>query len=94
NGQYLVSTDVSPHPFALEINYQRDISKQQLLEVTDEQWQKLGFPKSNRQQWITQLSFIFPSIKNGDELTYVTDGDKGQIIYRQAGTKTQKMVGE
>ncbi|ENQ8761493.1 hypothetical protein ACEQ72_001723, partial [Vibrio parahaemolyticus] len=50
NGQYLVSTDVSPHPFALEINYQRDISKQQLLEVTDEQWQKLGFPKSSRQQ--------------------------------------------
>lgn len=32
--------------------------------------------------------------QNGDELTYVTDGDKGQIIYRQAGTKTQKMVGE
>ncbi|TOA00543.1 hypothetical protein CGK24_06880 [Vibrio parahaemolyticus] len=94
NGQYLVSKDVSPHPFALEINYQRDISKQQLLEVTDEQWQKLGFPKSNRQQWITQLSSVFPSIKNGDELTYVTDGDKGQIIYRQAGTKTQKMVGE
>ncbi|EHK0031519.1 chalcone isomerase family protein [Vibrio parahaemolyticus] len=94
NGQYLVSTDVSPHPFALEINYQRDISKQQLLEVTEEQWQKLGFPKSSRQQWITQLSVIFPSIKNGDELTYITDGDKGQIIYRQAGTKTQKMVGE
>ncbi|HHY0413442.1 TPA: chalcone isomerase family protein, partial [Vibrio parahaemolyticus] len=28
------------------------------------------------------------------ELIYVTDGDKGQIIYRQARTKTQKMVGE
>lgn len=53
---------------------------------------KLGFPKSSRQQWITQLSFIFPSIKNGDELIYVTDGDKGQIIYRQAGTKTQKWL--
>ncbi|MGR5237757.1 chalcone isomerase family protein [Vibrio alfacsensis] len=93
DGQYQVSNDVSPHPFALEINYQRDISKQQLLDVTDEQWQKLGFTQPYRQQWISELNTMFPNIKKGDELTYLTDGKTGQLIYRQAGSKPYQTVG-
>ncbi len=93
DGEYEVTADVSPHPFALEINYQRDITKQQLLDVTDEQWQKLGFDKSNRQQWISELSTIFPDIKKGDALTYLTDGKTGQLIYRQAGQERHQTLG-
>lgn len=93
DGQYLVSNDVSPHPFALEINYQRDISKEQLLDVTDEQWQKLGFTKVYRQQWISELNTMFPDINKGDELTYLTDGTNGQLIYRKAGSEPYQTVG-
>ncbi len=93
DGQYLVSSDVSPHAFALEINYQRDISKQQLLDVTDEQWQKLGFTQAYRQQWILELTDMFPNINKGDELTYLTDGKTGQLIYRQSGSKPYQTVG-
>ncbi|WP_045403487.1 chalcone isomerase family protein [Vibrio hyugaensis] len=93
DGQYLVSNDISPHPFALEINYQRDISKQQLLDVTDEQWQKLGFTQAYRQAWISEFDTMFPNIKKGDELTYLTDGKTGQLIYRQAGSKPYQIVG-
>lgn len=93
DGQYTVSSDVSPHPFALEIHYQRDVSKQQLLDVTDEQWQKLGFTQSYRQQWISELNTMFPNIKSGDELTYLTDGKTGQLIYRQAGREPHQTVG-
>jgi hypothetical protein len=93
DGQYTVSSDVSPHPFALEINYQRDISKQQLLDVTDEQWQKLGFTQPYRQQWISELNNMLPNIKKGDELTYLTDGTTGQLIYRQAGREPYQTVG-
>jgi hypothetical protein len=93
DGQYTVSSDVSPHPFALEINYQRDISKQQLLDVTDEQWQKLGFTQPYRQQWISELNTMLPNIKKGDELTYLTDGKTGQLIYRQAGREPYQTVG-
>ncbi len=93
DGQYKVSGDISPHPFALEINYQRDISKQQLLDVTDEQWQKLGFSDRSRQQWISELNTMFPNIKKGDELTYLTDGKTGQLIYRQAGQIPHMTVG-
>ncbi|MBT0123984.1 chalcone isomerase family protein [Vibrio campbellii] len=93
DGQYMVSNDVSPHPFALEINYQRDISKEQLLDVTDEQWQKLGFTQAYRQQWISELNTMFPDIKKGDELTYLTDGTNGQLIYRKAGSEPYQTVG-
>ena len=89
----MVSGDISPHPFALEINYQRDISRDQLLDVTDEQWQKLGFTQAYRQQWISELNTMFPDIKKGDELTYLTDGKNGQLIYRQAGSKPYQTVG-
>ncbi|MFN1618524.1 chalcone isomerase family protein [Vibrio rotiferianus] len=92
-GQYSVSSDVSPHPFALEINYQRDISKEQLLDVTDEQWQKLGFTESYRQKWRLELDTMFPNIKKGDELTYLTDGKTGQLIYRKVGSEPYQTVG-
>lgn len=93
DGKFIVNGDVSPHPLALEINYQRDISKQQLLDVTDEQWAKLGFTESYRKSWINELNRMFPDIKKGDELTYLTDGKTGQLLYRQAGIAQIKTVG-
>ncbi len=93
DGRYQVSSDVSPHPIALEIYYQRDVTKQQLLEVTDEQWQKLGVNKQRRQQWLSELNKMYPNIKKGDELAYVTDGKAGQLLYRQYGDSASKTVG-
>ncbi|WP_319536707.1 chalcone isomerase family protein [uncultured Vibrio sp.] len=92
-GRYQVSGDVSPHPFALEIYYQRDITKQQLLEVTDEQWQKLGVNQQRRQQWLSELNKMYPNINRGDELTYVTDGKAGHLVYRRAGDTASRTVG-
>ena len=36
---------------------------------------------------------MFPDIKKGDELTYLTDGKTGQLLYRQAGIAQIKTVG-
>jgi len=93
DGKFIVSDDVSPHPLALEINYKRDISKQQLLDVTDEQWAKLGFTDSYRKTWISELDRMFPDIQKGDELTYLTDGKSGQLFYKQVGDVQVKNVG-
>ncbi len=93
DGEYKVSGDISPHPFALEINYLRDVSREELINATDEQWQKLGFTKSYRRQWVSDLKTIFPDIKNGDTLAYVTDGKTGQLIYRSASGEPYETVG-
>ncbi len=93
DGRYQIGSDVSPHPIALEIYYQRDVTKQKLLEVTDEQWQKLGIEQSLRQQWISILNMMYPSIKKGDELAYVTDGKTGHLLHRRAGDISPHTVG-
>ncbi|MFC5077238.1 hypothetical protein VTH8203_00707 [Vibrio thalassae] len=80
-GIYQVSDDVSPHPIALRIQYQRDISRQQLLDATLDQWEKMGVDKSTRNQWIAKLYDIFPSVSDGQQLIYVSDGKTGKFYY-------------
>ncbi|EGU32250.1 hypothetical protein VII00023_15181 [Vibrio ichthyoenteri ATCC 700023] len=80
-GDYQVSQDVSPHPLALSIEYQRSISREQLLDATYEQWIKQGYDKAQSKQWIAQLATIFPSVKEGQRLTYITNGESGRFEF-------------
>lgn len=75
------SLDVTPHPLALSIEYQRNITQAQLLDATYEQWIKLGYREQDAKRWIKQLSVIFPDIKSGQKLTYVTDGVAGKFVF-------------
>ncbi|MCG9682686.1 chalcone isomerase family protein [Vibrio sp. Isolate23] len=86
-GNYTQSRDISPHPLALSIEYQRDISQKQLVNATREQWEKLGY--SDTGPWVTQLEKIFPDIKDGQQLTYVSDGDKGRFYFSSHQEKNQ-----
>ncbi len=81
NGGYVVEQDITPHPLALSITYQRDISQKQLLDATVEQWQKLGYKQSEMLEWAARLENIFPDIEEGNSLTYVTDGYRGSFFY-------------
>ncbi|CAM2920169.1 Chalcone isomerase family protein [Vibrio neptunius] len=78
-GEYILGKDISPHPLALSIKYQRDISQKQLVDATREQWDKLGY--SDTGPWVTQLERIFPDVKDGQQLTYVSDGDTGRFFF-------------
>lgn len=92
-GDYLQHDDVTPHPLALSIDYQRDITQQQLIEATEEQWQKLGYGEEERQSWVTQLDQIFPDIEEGQNLTYVTDGQYGRFYYTAIPDSSPNMIG-
>lgn len=81
DGRYLRSEDIPPHPLVLEIHYLRDITRQQLLEATGEQWQALGVKPQRRTDWLTELAAFFPDINSGDRLAYKTDGQEGQFYY-------------
>lgn len=93
--------DVSPHPLALSIEYQRNITQDQLLDATYEQWLKLGYREQDAKRWIAQLSAIFPNIKSGQKLTYITNGETGQFVYsplpstsRQIGTISDERLND
>jgi len=55
-------------PQALKINYLRDIDADDLIQRTQDEWQKLGIKKETFKQWIPLLTNIFPDIKKGDTL--------------------------
>lgn len=92
-GRFEQGADVSPHPLALEINYLRDISQKDLLKATQQQWQKLGFAKAAQQRWIAVLSELFPDVQAGDSLTYLTDGQTGQLMFKRLAQSDYEVIG-
>ncbi|MYM58225.1 hypothetical protein GTG28_03225 [Vibrio sp. OCN044] len=89
DGRYIVGDDITPHPLALSITYQRDISQKQLVKATVEQWDKLGYESSTTSQWAQRLEAIFPDIEEGNNLTYVTDGYHGRFFYTRPNDKAE-----
>ncbi|CAM2885521.1 hypothetical protein [Vibrio rarus] len=80
-GRYQVGVDITPHPLALSITYERDISKQHLLKETKKQWQHLGYGQDQWQPWARRLGGIYPDVANGEQLVYISDGQGGAFIY-------------
>lgn len=91
SGEYVQDEDITPHPMALEIQYMRDISSKQLIKATEEQWLDLGYNPQLIDRWILQLNDIFPSVKTGEALIYVTDGRSGHFIYRPTDASSQQI---
>lgn len=53
-------------PQALALRYRRNIGKEDLLDATVTEWQRLGIDW--KPQWRSQLDALWPSVSNGDEL--------------------------
>ncbi|SUP09328.1 putative periplasmic protein [Vibrio metschnikovii] len=83
DGQYQKQPgqEVATHPLALEIHYLRTIRREQLLEATEKQWQKLGYSAENIESWMAQLSHLFPTVEKDQRLVYLSDGQHGQLWY-------------
>lgn len=92
-GHYQLSDDVTPHPVALSIVYERDISKEHLLRETKKQWRHLGFSEAQSNRWERELAGVYPDIKEGDRLVYVTSGNSG-VFYYFAKNRGAELVGE
>jgi hypothetical protein len=60
-------------PQALKINYLRDIDAIDLIDRTQDEWEKLGIEKEKFNLWIPLLTDIFPDIKKGDTLLLHVD---------------------
>lgn len=93
NGKYQQNS----YPKVLDITYRRSIEKRHLISATDQQWQRLGLPQSQRQQWTQQLNNIWPSVKPGDQLAFQVNADgKNTFIYngRNIGGVADQQFGE
>ena len=93
SGSYEESTDITPHPMALSIVYQRDITKEQLIAATKKQWQKLGYDKKLQEQWVIELESIYISVQQGERLVYITNGVNGEFHFYK-NNKQGEILGE
>ncbi|MCJ8316041.1 chalcone isomerase family protein [Idiomarina sp.] len=67
---------------ALNLNYLRDIDADDLIETTEEEWQKLKLDSSEHEGWLAKLKDIWPNIKKGDCLLLV-ESDNGYAEFYQ-----------
>jgi hypothetical protein len=69
-------------PQALNINYLRDIKAADLIERTQDEWEKLGIEKATYGPWISLLTDIFPDIKKGDTLLLnVSENQESEFFF-------------
>ncbi|UTA47016.1 chalcone isomerase family protein [Simiduia sp. 21SJ11W-1] len=80
-GRAIVDHKALPKPFALVIHYHRDIDRQDLIETTRDEWQRLGLVGEHTQAWLAELRAIWQSVEAGDELTLWVDTDDRAKFY-------------
>ena len=66
-----------------EINYLRNISKDDLVKSTVEQWQHLKLPNKSYQKFIPQLQSIWPDITKGDVLSLLILNKTSHFYFNQ-----------
>lgn len=65
-GEYDENSD---QDLLFKIKYLKDISADELIKRTVEQWQHLKYDESKYQHYIPKMKAIWPDIKSGDSLT-------------------------
>lgn len=71
---------------ALRLTYLRDIEAQELVETTQEEWERLDIAISDdHRQWLQQLNQMWPDITEGDCLLLVENEQGESVFYNAAG---------
>ncbi|MFS2223341.1 hypothetical protein [Pantoea sp. B65] len=73
-------------PLALVITYRRDISREDLLSATEQQWQAQAIGSEiQRKSWLSQLDSIWPDVTSGNRIAFQADQQGGQFYWQQSG---------
>ncbi|MCQ8878393.1 chalcone isomerase family protein [Pseudoalteromonas shioyasakiensis] len=70
------------HPVKLSLTYLRDFAAKDILNATNEQWQHLGKVELIG-KYDQQLLSLWPDIKEGETLSFVTDAQGHGVFYHQ-----------
>lgn len=99
-GKFNQSVSANPNEdtqaILFEIKYLRDISKQDLIERTVEQWQHLGMVDNDYSSYLPLLEKIWPDIKKGDRLALLLQQDSSRFYFNDqfAGEIADQVFGE
>ena len=71
-------------PLRLEIEYLRAIKREDLVERTAEEWDKLGVTDPARKRWLARLAELWPDVAKNDVLALELDRS-GRATFRLNG---------
>ncbi|MBD1575776.1 hypothetical protein HC723_04820 [Vibrio sp. S11_S32] len=66
---------------ALRLTYLKSISKNDLLEATQDQWQRLGITSNQTDVWLAELDKIWPNVSSGNQLTLLVNPQGVSTFY-------------
>lgn len=61
------------YPQALEIEYYRNITKENLIKATKDQWEEQSIKHPDLDSWLVELEQVFPDVKPEDKLVFSID---------------------
>src|SRR5690606_21102344 len=71
---------------ALKLTYLRDIDAEDLVETTQEEWERLDYEIDDQaKSWLSKLNEIWPDVTDGDCIMLVTEADGTSIFYGNDG---------
>jgi hypothetical protein len=62
-----------PRPLLLQITYKREIKSLDLVEETDNQWERFNLNQEQRSQWLAELAQMWPDVSENDSIAFYTD---------------------
>ncbi len=77
------------YPLALKVDYQRAIDREDLIEATRNEWQRLEV--SWQRSWLQNLKRTWPSVKEGDQLLLRVD-EQGNSQFFHNGTPIGELL--
>ncbi|MEZ8720189.1 chalcone isomerase family protein [Vibrio pomeroyi] len=82
---------------ALKLEYYRAIDSKDLVDATEDQWNKLGYSNNNIQRWLKPLYAMWPNVEAGSTLTIRVAEDNVSRFYfdeQPIGVIQDKQFGE
>lgn len=73
-------------PLRLEIEYLRDIKAKALVERTKEEWAAMGRSHPRQDEWLSQLSSLWPDIRENDVLAIELTPDNEAVFTHNGDT--------
>lgn len=68
-------------PLALQLDYQRDIPRDRLVQASLEEMRRLGADEAPLKRWEPELRRVFPDVKAGDSIIGVHHPGRGASFY-------------
>ncbi len=81
SGKYPV--DITSEQVLFTINYLADISSDDLISRTVDQWEHLGIPSEQYINYLPKLEAMWPDIKEGDSLSLLIDQGRSVFYFNQ-----------